>query len=540
LDHLAASIHDTVPSLDRRFPVPSVPPLDEALVVELREQCSTRDAAHLYAAARICFELDDRHCDVLQRVKQVATPSPIEREMAARLARRVVRMLPREGEVTPLEVCLAPPRWLVAEVETFGGRVTDLRTPLPQVELHGLGSIHYEHSDDRMALDALRAIPGFDRVVAKTIDKFVKKHEMELLMNAIEVVPRAMPELHRALVHACAVLQVEPPRMYIEGSPVLNAYTSGVDRPIIVLTQPLIDVLTFEELVFVIGHELGHIKSGHVLYYTMARKAGDFAASAAANIMGVGEAVIKLTILPALQFWSRRSEYTADRAGLLACQNPNIAVTALAKLAGLPGQHATDFEAGDLIAQALRLTRMLDSDQIHRVLVALDQVTDSHPRNIWRVATLMHWIDSGEYEDLVRATEGERRYFGERVGNDPMIVVFLDEAVHAMVNWAQPASERERRLLVRAARQMLRLGRNADTPPLSNVFNVQLQVRRVNDQCLVYTHLLAVQDGLPVAIDLPSSAPQGWSRLPRDVRKHLLQSGGSESTYEVYRKRSTP
>jgi hypothetical protein len=180
--------------------------------------------------------------------------------MAARLARRVDRLSAREGVVDPVRVTTDPPPWLRTQLATFRQRFLLLRTPLPQVALPGLASIHYEHPDDRAALDALRAVPGFDRVLGFFIDYYVRQIEMDLLLNSVEVTAVGMPELDRALAKACEVLDVEKPRLYVtEGSPpVKNAYTTGVDRPIIVLYERLVETLSFDELVFVIGHELGH------------------------------------------------------------------------------------------------------------------------------------------------------------------------------------------------------------------------------------------------------------------------------------------
>ena len=43
----------------------------------------------------------------------------------------------------------------------------------------------------------------------------------------------------------------------------------GTNNPFIVLNSGLVDLLDAEELRAVIGHELGHILSGHSVYRTM-------------------------------------------------------------------------------------------------------------------------------------------------------------------------------------------------------------------------------------------------------------------------------
>jgi Zn-dependent protease with chaperone function len=49
-----------------------------------------------------------------------------------------------------------------------------------------------------------------------------------------------------------------------------NAYTTGFTHPVVVVTSGLLEIVDDEELQFILGHELGHVKCGHVLYMTMA------------------------------------------------------------------------------------------------------------------------------------------------------------------------------------------------------------------------------------------------------------------------------
>ena len=57
----------------------------------------------------------------------------------------------------------------------------------------------------------------------------------------------------------------------MQQNPVVNAFTGGVERPIIVLYSQLIERLNDEEVLAVVAHEVGHIHAEHVLYMTAAR-----------------------------------------------------------------------------------------------------------------------------------------------------------------------------------------------------------------------------------------------------------------------------
>ena len=85
------------------------------------------------------------------------------------------------------------------------------------------------------------------------------------------------------------------------------------------------NTLTDAELMFIIGHEMGHIKSEHVLFHTLS------------YWMSEGVSIFfRWALIPAqtaLWAWQRRSEITADRAGLITIQDIDCACSALVKLA---------------------------------------------------------------------------------------------------------------------------------------------------------------------------------------------------------------
>jgi len=92
----------------------------------------------------------------------------------------------------------------------------------------------------------------------------------------------------------------DPPELYVRGAiPGINAFTIGLKRPFIVFTPGLISLLDENELRFVIGHELGHVLSGHALYQTM----GHILTSVGSlsSIPGVGMAAE--AALPGSQVW---------------------------------------------------------------------------------------------------------------------------------------------------------------------------------------------------------------------------------------------
>jgi Zn-dependent protease with chaperone function len=118
-----------------------------------------------------------------------------------------------------------------------------------------------------------------------------------------------------------------------------------MSRPFIILNSGTVALLDDEELAYIIGHELGHILSDHVLYRTMT--------ILLLNLATMGFPVVGLAaraVLVALLEWYRKSELSSDRAGLLSVQDPEIAMRTMLKMAG--GGKSSETNLQEFIQQA--------------------------------------------------------------------------------------------------------------------------------------------------------------------------------------------
>lgn len=198
----------------------------------------------------------------------------------------------------------------------------------------------------------------------------------------------------------CRVLDLSPvPELYIDMG-FLNAWTTGVEQPIIVITSGCTSLLTYDELVFIIGHEAGHIKSEHVLYHQMAEVLpylGGIIASATLGLGGLVAAPLQVALLN----WHRMSEYTADRAGLLACQNPDAATSAMMKIAGAPPKYYRQMKVEHFEQQA-REFEELDASKLDHAAKILSVMFASHPWTVMRGHELFKWIETGAYDEILR------------------------------------------------------------------------------------------------------------------------------------------
>jgi Zn-dependent protease with chaperone function len=274
----------------------------------------------------------------------------------------------------------------------------------PHKKFADLNKHEYIHPADSKALAALRAIPGIDtalkKLLAVTGESAIR---VAFMASAVKVTPKQCPDLHAKLQIACTTLGVDMPDLYIQQNPIVNAFTGGVEKPIIVLHSALIERLNDEEKLAVIAHEVGHIHAEHVLYLTAARLMEALANLSVARLIP-GSEIIKFIVAAgissALLAWSRRAELSCDRAALLVVQDPHVIGRTMMKLSG--GTFASTMQYDLFLEQAAEFQKNYDEKVLDRFWADIINAGLSHPFPVWRVAEILRWVDSGQYADLMK------------------------------------------------------------------------------------------------------------------------------------------
>ena len=312
-----------------------------------------------------------------------------------------------------------------------------------RVRLTGISSRAYEHPADRSALVALRKLTGFDTLLRRLFGLFNERaFRLTYLASAVRVSERQFPHIHELVRDGSYILDLpEVPECYVIQNPLVNAMALGRDKPFIVITTGMVNLYDPEELRWVVGHELGHILSGHVVYRTMLLILLRLAARVAflPITLGLG------AIIWGLEEWFRKSELSCDRAGLLAGQDLDAARRALMKLAG--GAQLSELNPDAFREQAHEYDAVPDLRD--SILKILQLQGNTHPFAVVRFAELDYWATHGEYErilggDYPRREADSSASVGEEVKNaaksyqdswkrsqDPLIGIFRGVAESA-------------------------------------------------------------------------------------------------------------
>jgi Zn-dependent protease with chaperone function len=210
-----------------------------------------------------------------------------------------------------------------------------------------------------------------------------RSHHQSLLRGAQRISPKSAPVLSEMLGKAMARLQPGEIEAFVVPGRILNAYTFGLSSPkVVVLYSPLLKIMDEDELTFIMGHELGHVALGHTwLNSLVGGMAGIPSPMGAAAILSI-----------AFLSWNRACEFSADRAGLLACGKPEKAVSALIKL--VAGPKALSPEG---LAAAYR---QIDAED-DTWLGSLNEAFGTHPMLIRRIQELRKYAASRQYQQLL-------------------------------------------------------------------------------------------------------------------------------------------
>lgn len=210
-----------------------------------------------------------------------------------------------------------------------------------------------------------------------------RRHHQQLIQNSLPINAHTSAGVD-ALVQDCRrLLDAEAVQVFVVRSRQLNAYTFGLDAPrVVVLYSALFERMDADEMRFIIGHELGHVTLGHTWLNTLVGGMAGLPTS-------FGGAVL-LTL--ALRRWNRSCEFSADRAGLLACGSLGKATSALVKLVSAGG-------APQDMERALRAVEAEDDS----LLNVLAQSLSTHPMIVRRIEQLRQFAASPAYQKMVKA-----------------------------------------------------------------------------------------------------------------------------------------
>lgn len=268
-----------------------------------------------------------------------------------------------------------------------------------KTQLVGLQADKFRHPLDLEATTSLRRLPGLDLLVRNLLGGVTEEFlYLNNIAASVLIGEHQLPHIHKLLVEACAILDVEIPQLYLKQHPAPNAYTMAVrgKNPFIVVHTSLVDLLTPAELQAVIAHELGHLKCEHGVYLTLANI---IVLATGGLLPGVGNAIAQNLQAQMLQ-WLRCAEFSCDRAALLVSQDPKTVISVLMKLSGGSPLLAPLLNVDAFLDQA-RAYEAIGTTSFGKMLTASQTEQLSHPVPVLRAKEIDAWSQTDNYQSLL-------------------------------------------------------------------------------------------------------------------------------------------
>lgn len=237
---------------------------------------------------------------------------------------------------------------------------------------------HIRCSNDLRLYQSLLEDPDVVRVTEQ-IDRFEKKGPMgvrrHLLSTSVRLSRSMAPALHRMADECGEKLGLAMPlELYAYSSPQFNAacFKPEGGRLFIMFSSSLLEAFAEKELLFVMGHELGHhvyrhhdIPIGYILR---------------------GDEKPRANLALELFAWSRYAEISADRAGAFCASDLDSVARSLFKLAsGLTSDKVVQFSLDDFLKQ---LDDMMLTDAEPAQAAHMQDWFSTHPFSPLRVKAL--------------------------------------------------------------------------------------------------------------------------------------------------------
>ncbi len=267
-------------------------------------------------------------------------------------------------------------------------------------------------------------IPTLIRPMLKTEEEYIvpwlRKHTADVqdyeltikMMRQGVLVTEKQFAWVKSEVDACAkILHLSPPpAVFIVGKGRMKAEAVNFKTPFIVLPSELIDKSSPKALRFAIGRQMGHIKCDHVFYKGLTSEAS----GSLELILGKwGQELLnsffgKVSDL-ALVDWILAHEISADRAGLIACQDLAVAQRALLNFKLAISFEGIELNVEDYLEQA-KIAQKKQKLTLEKLPEPVqngfgrwqrsERLQSEHPFILQRIKALQEYAESEAYRKL--------------------------------------------------------------------------------------------------------------------------------------------
>ena len=408
-------------------------------------------------------------------------------------------------------------------------------------KLDGLERRCFQHPLDISMLNKIRAIPGVEALADKCIKYVVRNKKLVFAQgNAIVVSEHSEPNLYALYNDVCGNLCMPKPypQLFVVPDGSINAETIGSEeKQIIAINRGVISFCPEHVQRFILGHELGHCLCKHVVYHTIANAIVE-GGSLVADFLALPLKLLR----PLIMEWSRCSELSADRAGLLACQDFDAACSSFLLMSGHPFGSIKNPEE-TLMDQAKLYTETYKSFSFVRRLYEAVKYTiaATHPFTPIRYQCLKDWKEMGYYDELLNSTSADRKRIADTMEDDPQMHALYHAVMDAIMDYFEKRGVRGKEVYP-LLRKALFFDETLKNTILERVLQIKVNVRKQQVNLLkcemqYELEMLVFENSgaSKTTIDLGDVfLSRDWAFVPKEIRDKMIQCQSDAISVELY------
>lgn len=250
------------------------------------------------------------------------------------------------------------------------------------------------HQNDLKAMQVLKEIPYVDSVCRKIMEYgYERIFRGENLATMVKATFQCLPRVFLLMKETAKRIGINTPEVYVYNDPIMNAFTYGETTPFVCISSSCVEKLNDEELICLMAHECGHILCKHTLYNSVVNLIQEFG-----ERMGIITRGMSQPIYLALQYWSRQSEYSADRCAAVVTGERIFQQMTMKMASGLTDVQNDPYQ---LVRQAREYKELENGSLWDKIQQNCRIAFYSHPQIVNRAYEIDRWKNSFTYKNLV-------------------------------------------------------------------------------------------------------------------------------------------
>ncbi len=186
------------------------------------------------------------------------------------------------------------------------------------------GTLDYAFDSDFTVRQKISGLVGFNKLAKSIVTQDITSEAKLLFRKFNQAGPLKFPEVYDVAKLCAERLELKLPIVFVRDDvdePLIYSIASDIIEPCIIVSYALVKFCTKDELQLLIGCECGKLQNNHC-QYNFAITYINYNKNVYKPVERSHKGMISNQIVYALPEWMKCADITADRAGMICCDNP--------------------------------------------------------------------------------------------------------------------------------------------------------------------------------------------------------------------------